>query len=165
MKLINYFSFAILISGLSLTGCKQTLVISDVQYAQPIETVLTPDEEGIVEDRKNGFSFNIMPLQYAETEDTTSVTTEEIRYIRSNSGFYYITAPGYKHVYVMSPGKDQLKLENKIRISEEGLAEPALNQRKSYIQLVDLETGAVWALSSEGIQEEESLASNKRGER
>lgn len=165
MKLIKYFSFAILIAGLSLTGCKQSLVISDVDYAQPIETVLTPDAEGVVEDAKNGFSFSIMPLQYAETEDTTSVTTEEVRYIRSNSGFYYITAPDYKHVYVMAPGKDQLKLENKIRISEEGLAEPAFNQRKSYIQLVDLETGTAWALNADGIQEEESLASNKRGEK
>lgn len=165
MSFINYLSFLALLSGLLLAGCKQSLVISDVNYAQPIETVLTPDEDGVVKDHKSGFSFNIMPLQYAETEDTSSVTTEQVRYIRSNNGFYYITAPEYKNVYVMAPGEHQLKLENTIRISEEGIAEPALNQRKEYIQLVDRSTGAAWALNTKGIQEGESIASNKRGEK
>ncbi len=163
--MVNYLSISILLAGLILAGCKQSLVISEVNYAQPVEAVLTPDKDGVVKDTKNGFIFNIMPLQYAETEDTSSVTTDEVRYIRSNNGFYYITVPEYKNVYVMAPGEHELKLEKKIKVSEEGIAEPALNQRKKYIQLVDRATGTAWALDNEGIQEGEAIASNKKGEK
>lgn len=165
MNVVNYLSITILFAGLMLTGCKQSLVISDVNYAQPVETVIEPDKEGIVNDPKNGFSFNILPLQYAETEDTSSVTTSEVRFIRSKNGFYYITAPEYRNVYVMAPEESELKLKNRIRVSEEGVAKPALNQRGEYIQLVDRATGTAWALNNEGVQEGESIASNKRGEK
>lgn len=165
MSLINYLSICVLLAGVLAAGCKQSLVISDVDYAQPVESVLTPNEEGIVEDTKNGFSFNIKPLQYSETGDTSSVTVEEVRYIRSRDGFYYITAPGFSSVYVMAPEKGQLKLENRIGITEEGIAEPALNQRGEYIQLVDRSDDQVWALSPDGIRESESsIASNERRE-
>ncbi|MDZ7693740.1 MAG: hypothetical protein U5K69_21910 [Balneolaceae bacterium] len=70
-------AFAVLL----FAGCKQSMVISDVNYSQPIETVLTPNEEGVVEDIQHGISFNILPLQYIETQDTSSVTTQEVRMI------------------------------------------------------------------------------------
>lgn len=152
---------SILVVGIILTGCSQSLVISKVDYAQPIESVLTPDEDGIVEDPQNGFSFSIMPLQYAETQDTSSVTTEQVRYIRSKEGFYYITATGYKNVYVMEPKKNSLKLENKIMISEDGITKPAFNQRETFIQLLDRDTGSAWALDPDGVRESESIASNE----
>lgn len=143
-------------------GCKQSMVISDVNYSQPIETVLTPDENGIVEDVQHGLSFNILPLQYAETQDTSTVTTRQVRMIRGQEGFYYITAPNYSNVYVMAPEKHKLTLKKKIKISEEGIEEPAFNQRDSYVQLLNRKTNQSYMLTEEGIQEKENeLASRE----
>lgn len=136
-------------------GCRQSMVIRNVDYSQPIETVLVPDEEGVVQDIQHGLKFSILPLQYAETQDTSSVTTNEIRMIRGQEGFYYITAPGYMNVYVMAPEKNGLKLKKKIVISQRGISEPAFNQRKSYIQLLNRETNETYLLTVNGIQKSE----------
>ncbi|MDR8390934.1 hypothetical protein NC796_07285 [Aliifodinibius sp. S!AR15-10] len=147
---------------LLFAGCKQSMVISDVNYSQPIETVLTPNENGVVEDVQHGLSFNILPLQYAETEDTSSVTTREVRMIRGKEGFYYITAAGYSNVYVMAPEKNQLKLKKKIKISEEGIEQPAFNQRDTYVQLLNRETEDTYMLTEEGVkQTDQELASRE----
>jgi hypothetical protein len=134
------------------------MVISRVDYSQSIESVLTPDEEGMVEDVQHGLKFSIMPLQYAETQDTSSVMTKEIRYIRGKEGFYYITAPDYRNVYVLTPEKNSLKLVKKLEVSENGISEPAFNQRTSYIQLLNLSSGESWRLNPEGIEKESQMA-------
>lgn len=136
-----------------MTGCQQTLMISDVDYSQPIETVLQPNEEGVVSDVEHGISFNILPIQYAETGDTTTVTTDEIRMIRGREGFYYITAVGYQNVYVMAPEEETLRLKKKILVNEGGISQPAFNQRSPYVQLLNRETGESYALSVEGIRQ------------
>ncbi|MGD8427141.1 MAG: hypothetical protein PVH63_05890 [Balneolaceae bacterium] len=159
---INTIAKILLVSAFGLVGCKQSMVISRVDYSQSIESVLTPNEQGIVEDIQHGLKFNIKPIQYVETRDTSSVTTRQIRYIRSSEGYYYITAPNYKNVYVMAPDKNKLILKKKIWISEDGVSKPAFNQRISYIQLLDRTSGASWKLNSEGIQKEESqMAKNE----
>lgn len=135
-----------------IAGCKQSLVISEVDYSQPIETVLTPDDEGIVSDVQHGISFNILPLQYAETQDTSEVRTREVRFIRGTEGYYYITAPNFKHVYVMVPEKGKLKVDRKIMISENGVEDPAFNQRAPYIQLLNRKSGETYTLNFKGIQ-------------
>lgn len=137
-------------------GCKQSMVISEVDYSQSIESVLQPNENGMVEDMEYGIKFSIMPLQYAETGDTTSVTTEEIRLIRGQEGYYYITAPNYSHVYVMTPKVGKLELKNKYAISEGGLESPAFNQRMSHIQLLNRETGESWQITPDGVEQDES---------
>lgn len=142
--------------AVALTGCKQSMVINEVDYSQSIESVLTPDEDGMVEDVQHGIRFNIMPLQYEETQDTSSVTTKEVRFIRGHEGYYYITAPNFEHVYVMEPEEGVLKLKNQLAVNEEGLAEPALNQRASYIQLINRDTGESWEVRPGDIQKEES---------
>ena len=152
---INILSVLVLCGLTVFMGCSQALTISDVDYAQPIETVLQPSEEGVISDVQHGLSFNILPIQYAETGDTTSVTTEEVRMIRGREGFYYITASGYQHVYVMEPEERSLKLKKKIMIREEGISQPAFNQRNPYVQLLNRETGENYALSAEGIRQPE----------
>lgn len=137
---------------LAITGCQQTLTISKVDYSQPIETVLEPDQQGVVNDMQHGISFNVLPIQYAETGDSTSVTTEQIRMIRGKEGFYYITSAGYQHVYVMAPEEEKLKLKKKIMIAEGGISQPAFNQRSPFVQLLNRETGENYALTAEGIQ-------------
>lgn len=152
-----------LMAALFATGCKQSMVISKVDYSQSIESVLTPNENGVVKDVQHGLTFNIKPLQYAETQDTTSITTNEVRYIRGKEGFYYITAPNYKNVYVMAPEKGKLTLKNKLKISETGLAQPALNQRTTYIQLINQSSGEVWKLNPEGVEKQQSQMANQKG--
>lgn len=150
------FGMFVLIAGFMLVGCKQTLVINKVDYSQPVETVLEPNAEGQVTDVRNNISFNILPLQYKETKDTTSVTTKEIRMIRGKEGFYYMTAPGFQHVYVMAPEKGSLKLQKQVQINKEGLKEPAFNQRNPYVQLLNKSTGETYALTKEGIAKPKS---------
>lgn len=142
-------------------GCKQSLVISKVDYSQPIETVLQPNEEGVVTDVQHGLSFNVLPLQHAETKDSSSVTTEQLRLIRGKEGYYYITSAGYKHVYVMAPERGTLKLKKKILIREEGIAQPAFNQRNPYVQLLNRETGENYALTVDGVQQTDDNTEKK----
>ncbi|NIT61251.1 MAG: hypothetical protein GWN00_35120, partial [Aliifodinibius sp.] len=105
------------VAAVLLTGCKQSMVISKVDYSQSIESVLQPDDEGTVTDPQHGITFNIKPIQYAETQDTSSVTTNQVRYIRGQEGYYYITAPDYKNVYVMAPEKGKLVLKETLKVT------------------------------------------------
>jgi len=143
-----------------ISGCSQSMVISRVNYSQPIESVLTPDEDGVVRDGRNGIAFNMLPLQYEETQDTSSVTTSELRYIRGKKGFFYITAPAYRHVYLMTPEEGALELREKFLIGETGIDEPAFNQRDTFIQLVDRAAGDSYRLTPEGL-EKEGTATNE----
>lgn len=136
------------------TGCKQSMVISQVDYSQSIESVLSPDEDGMINDERMGVRFSILPLQYIETEDTTSVTTEEVHSIRDNKGYIYVTAPEYSHVFIMKPGAGELILEEQVEISENGISQPAFNQREDYIQLIDRSSNDSWRLNAEGIAQE-----------
>lgn len=161
-SLIHTVATLAVVTTVFITGCKQSMVISKVDYSQSIESVLTPNDKGVVEDVQHGLKFNIKPLQYAETQDTSSITTEEVRYIRGQEGYYYITAPNYENVYVMIPEKGKLKLKNKLTVSESGLEEPAFNQRTSYIQLLNQKSGESWEVNPDGVQKEESQMT-KRG--
>lgn len=159
---LQLVAIASLIVAVLLTGCKQSMVISEVDYSQSIESVLEPDENGLIEDQKHGLKFNIKPMQYAETQDTSSITTEQVRYIRGQEGYYYLTAPNYKHVYVMAPEEGKLKLKEKLKILDEGIEKPAFNQRPSYIQLINQASEEVWKINPESIEKEESeMANNK----
>lgn len=144
-KLIAVFSL------LLLTACSSSLVIKNVDFAQPIETVLKPNSRGIVNDVKAGLKFSIMPLQYAETKDTSSVTVPDIRLIRGHDGYYYITAKGFKDVFVMQPSNGTLKLHKKVMISKEGLSSPAFNQRTPYVQLIN-GNSASYNLTKDGLK-------------
>lgn len=144
---------------LLFSGCSssQPMVISQVDYSQPIESVITPGEEGIVTDRRYAVEFSILPVQLMETGDTTEVTTREIRLIRSGEGYYFLTAPGYRHVYVFSPEESGLRLERQILISEEGIGQPAFNQREGQIQLLSRDAGQSWLLTADGIVHSETM--------
>ncbi len=139
------------VSLLLLTACSSSLVIKNVDFAQPIETVLTPNSKGVVNDVRDGLTFDAMPLQYAETKDTSSVTIPAIRMIRGHDGYYFITAKGFNNVYIMAPSNGTLKLHKKILITKEGLSSPAFNQRMPYVQLID-GSSASYDLTKDGIK-------------
>jgi len=117
-------------------ACGPSLTLTDVDYAQPIESVMSPDQNGNVEDARMGVSFNITPLNVKELGQDSSLP-EEVRVIRSRDGYYFVTAAGYSNVYVFKSAERSLELYETINVSEAGLANPAFNQRSPHIQLVD----------------------------
>lgn len=135
------------------TACK-TFVVKNVNYSHQIESVLTPDENGIVNDVRHGITFNITPFhkkEFGENDSTHQI--KEIRLIRNADGFYFITANQFKNVYVMEPGNASLKLKKKIKVSEERISEPAFNMRDGVVQLVKVETNEIVSMNQNGIKE------------
>jgi hypothetical protein len=128
------------------------LVIQNVDYSQPLESVLTPDSENIVHDKRYAIKFSVSPILEAEERESVG----EVRLIRNTSGYYFVTANGFQNVYVLAPGEGELKLENIIEFLEDPLDEPAFNQRNGYIELVDLSDGETYRLDKEGIIEEDT---------
>ena len=148
-------SFFVFIAALLLMSACKTFEVKNVNYAQQIESVLIPTNEGVVNDSRYGISFNILPFQYQEIQDSSSVFVDEVRLIRNSNGYYFITATGFQNVYVMEPIKSELKLKEKITVSEEGLKAPAFNLRSPFIQLIDTKTSEVYTLNEKGIKREE----------
>jgi len=129
-------------------ACGPSLVIQNVDYAQPIESVLSPDSENIVHDQRYAVKFNVSPI--LNEEGTNSV--DNVRLIRNRAGFYFVTSSGFQNVYVFEPSENELKLTNQIAITTAGLDQPAFNQRQDYIELIDTASGDTYRLTEEGIQ-------------
>ncbi len=117
-------------------ACGPSLTLTGVDYAQPIESVMIPDQDGNVEDVRVGVRFNVTSLNVKERGEDSPLPNE-IRLIRSRDGYYFITAPGYQNVYVFKSDEGSLELEEIIEVSEEGLSNPAFNQRAPHVQLID----------------------------
>jgi len=117
-------------------ACGPSLTLTDVDYAQPMESVASPDQNGNVQDVRLGIRFNVTDLNIKERGEGSSLP-EEVRFIRSRDGYYFVTAPGFRNVYVFEVEERALDLKTVIRVSGAGLANPAFNQRSPYIQLVD----------------------------
>lgn len=138
---------AILAFTLILTGCGSSLTLQNVDYAQPLESVLSPDDDGVVQDRRFAIEFNITAL--LEYEKVESV--EEIRLIRNTVGFYFVTAEGFNSVYIFEPGEGELILYKEAELPDGTVSEPAFNQRSRYIELIDQSTGETYNLDQNGI--------------
>jgi hypothetical protein len=132
-----------------------SLVLKPVDFAWPVESVLHVNNDGFVKEERNTLHFNVKPLFLEETEgDSTAYLNKDIRIIRDTKGYYFVTAQNFKNVYVFVGTNGELKLDNKIEISEkEGVSNPAFNQRTPYIELVD--NGKKTLLSNEGIESED----------
>ena len=131
-RLIILFLFLILI-----TAACSVLTLQPANFGWPIESVLPVDDEGKVTDDRYSIEINTVGLFFDEFQDSLSYRGKEVRMIRDNQGFYFLTASDFKNVYVLKVNEGKLVLENKIFISEFGLEAPAFNQRDPYIELVD----------------------------
>ncbi|REL38224.1 hypothetical protein DYD21_06345 [Rhodohalobacter sp. SW132] len=127
-------------------ACGPSLTLQGVDYAQPIESVLTVDSNSEVHDQRYAVKFSVAPV--LEEEGVSSV--DEVRLIRNSAGFYFLTAAGFSNVYVFEPGESELSLERVISITENGLQQPAFNQRDGYVELVDMGTGDTYNLDQTG---------------
>lgn len=121
---------------LALAACS-ILTLQPANFAWPIESVLPVNDEGMVMEERYSIEFNTVSLFYEEFMDSSAYNGNNIRMIRDNGGYYYITASKFKNVYVFRDEEGALVLHNKIFISEPGIEDPAFNQRAPYIELID----------------------------
>ncbi len=137
MKSNIYIQILIAVSlAAFLSACSSRVAIENVDFAQPVETVAQADSEGQVTDIRTGVSFNILPLLEKEGLTASDFSNTDVRMMRNHQGYYFVTAAGFRNVYVMEAQENKLRSENIIRISSDRLENPAFNQRNPYIQLV-----------------------------
>ncbi len=150
----KYFRSLIILSGVVfLAAACKTFVVKEVNYAHQLESVLTPNEDGVVNDTRHGISYSIIPFQQQEFGENSDQQVEEVRMIRNADGYYFITASKFKNVYVMEPAEGELKLKKKIKVTEDGLKAPAFNLRSPFVQLVDTSTTQTFTLNENGIHQ------------
>jgi len=122
---------------LFITAACSVLTLQPANFSWPLESVLSVDDNGKVSEDRYSIEVNTIGLFFEEFQDSLSYKGKEIRIIRDNQGFYFMTASNFKNVYVFKAEEGKLVQENKIFISEFGLQTPAFNQRDPYIELVD----------------------------
>jgi hypothetical protein len=140
--------------AIQIIGCS-TLVLRPVDFSWPIEVTLQPDGKGNVREARYQLNFNVKALLFEELQDSTTVTKHTLHLLRDQAGYYFITAKGFKNVYVFEHGDGTLKLEKKILVSEKGLDAPAFNQRVPFVSLINENRGseAPILLTKDGIAE------------
>lgn len=119
-----------------LVGCS-SLMLKPADFSWPVESVLKADSKGMVQENRYQLSFSVKPLLFEETGDSANASGVTIRMIRDQIGYYFISAPKFKNVYVFGSAEGGLRLEKKIMISEGGMNAPAFNSRAPYIQLLN----------------------------
>ncbi|RPI70501.1 MAG: hypothetical protein EHM47_12015 [Ignavibacteriales bacterium] len=149
MKLVIFSGLIILIT---LNGCS-TLTLKPADFSWPLESVMDVNKDGFVNEERYALSFDSRNMFIEETEDSSSYMNKKIRVIRDTKGFYFITSNNFKNVYVFNVYDGELRLENKILISEKGIINPAFNQRSPGIELIEGDNRHL--LSNDGIINED----------
>lgn len=139
---------AILFFMMILTGCGSSLVIQNVNYSQPLESVLSPDSDNMVHDQRYAIQFSITPILEYEGIDAV----DEIRMIRNTGGFYFVTADGFNNVYIFAPGEGELVLHEEVELTDGPILEPAFNQRGTHVELINQSSGQTYNLDQNGIR-------------
>jgi hypothetical protein len=120
----------------AFSGCS-SLTLQRVEFGWPVEAVVTVSNNNMIEEVRHGFSCRVGDLAVEEFKDSTALYGTKLRLLRSSEGYYFVTGPRFKNVYVFAPGAHELVLRSAINVSETGLQNPALNQRPPYIELLD----------------------------
>lgn len=135
-----------------LPACS-SLTLAPADFSWPVESVLKVNEDGFVKEDRYSLIFDSRNLFLEETGDSMSYRDKDLRIIRDNKGYYYITSNNFKNVYVFSNKESELCMEEKVLISETGISKPAFNQRSPFIELVYGDKKQL--LSNEGLVNEE----------
>lgn len=134
---------------LGMGGCSSGLVIEQAEFSQPVESVLEVDQ-GVIHDPRTGIRFSVSAILQEEGAGDVPV----VRLIRHQSGIYMMTASGFRHVWLLESGRNQLEVVDQILVRESGLGEPVFNQRGEVVELLDQSTGHRFQLTDEGLAEE-----------
>jgi hypothetical protein len=121
---------------ITVTSCA-VLTLTPAKFGWPVESVVRVQDNGMLKENRYAVSFNSKPLFFEEAADSNAYLDKELRMIRNDEGYYFITSNGFKNVYVFDASGGSMTLKSKIFISEFGLQKPYLNQRSPYIELVD----------------------------
>ncbi len=140
------------LSSFLSAGCS-SLVLKPADFSWPIQDELKVDARGMVQESRYSIELNVKPLLYEEMKDSVNVSGRTIDIIRDARGFYFVSGPLFKNVYVFRPDDGGLRLEKEIAVSKDGLSSPAFNQRATYIELVNGNDKPI-KLTKDGIQEE-----------
>jgi len=122
--------------SLIIAACS-VLTLQPANFSWPLESILPVDDNGNISEDRYSIEVNTVGMFFEEFQDSLSYKSKEVRMIRDNQGFYFLTSTNFKNVYVFKADEGKLVQENKIFISEFGLQTPAFNQRDPYIELVD----------------------------
>ena len=120
-----------------ITVACSVLTLQPANFSWPLESILPVDDKGKISEDRYSLEVNTVGMFFEEFQDSLSYKSKEVRMIRDNQGFYFLTSTNFKNVYVFKADEGKLVQENKIFISEFGLQTPAFNQRDPYIELVD----------------------------
>jgi len=141
-----------IITALSLSGLVvscTSLRLQHVDYAWPVESVQIVDESNKIEEVRYSLSLDVTPLALEEFQDSVALRGKALHIIRNSAGYYFITGPQFKHVYVFESGASELSLQNKLEVTQAELHDPALNQRTPYVELIDGPDFSILLTSSE----------------
>jgi len=150
MRTLGQLSIFVLL--LMLPACS-LVTLENANFAWPVEAVLTVNSMNIIEEGRYAFAVNIAPLAQAEFQDSTALRGKTIRVIRNAQGYYFVTGPRFKKVYVFRTGEGAFEEVTSIQVSETGLTQPALNQRPPFIELLDGNTPPKYLTNSDFLQE------------
>lgn len=114
-----------------------SLTLENVNFAWPVESVLTVSNSNTVEEGRYGLTCSVANIASEEFQDSTALRGAKLRVLRNSEGFYFLTGPKFRHVYVFKGGVNQLSLNSSIEVSKIGMQNPALNQRPPYVELID----------------------------
>jgi len=137
-----------LVAILALPGCA-TVTLKPVDFSWSFESVLTTDAAGVATGEPKTLVFNASEMFKAETESPAAGADKVVRVIRDAEGYYYMTSPGFKHVYIFEGADGELTLEEKVLIAEQGMEKPFFNRREQGIELVA--NGQVYLLNKKGL--------------
>jgi hypothetical protein len=124
----------LLAASLAAPGC--ALTIRPVDFSWSYESVLAPDAAGIYRAEPKTIAFNAVEIFREEAGKPDAVADRPIRMIRDPGGYYYVTAAGFKNVYIFEAADGKLKLEKKVLIEANGMEKPFFNRRDGGIELV-----------------------------
>ncbi len=85
---------------LFITAACSVLTLQPANFSWPIESVLPVDDNGKVTEDRYSIEVNTVGLFFEEFQDSLSYKGKEVRMIRDNQGFYFLTASNFKNVYV-----------------------------------------------------------------
>lgn len=138
--MIRLVKFSLVPAALLFLPSCSSLTLERVDFGWPVESVVTVSGSNTIEDVRYSVAARVTGLAMEEFQDSTALHGARLRLLRSTEGYYFVTGPRFKHVYVFSPGPSTLVLNRAIQVSEAGLRNPALNQRPPYVELLDGDT-------------------------